>query len=154
MPKSSPSVPVSDVGASDVAYVALGSNLGDRVAHLAQARAALSLVRTSRLVAISSIEETAPLGGMAQAPYLNQMVALRTRLAPIALLASLHRIETSLGRVRGARWSSRTIDLDIVCHGDCELTTRALVLPHPGLAQRDFWRRELAELTSILRDAA
>jgi 2-amino-4-hydroxy-6-hydroxymethyldihydropteridine diphosphokinase len=137
-----------------VAFVALGSNLGDRAARLAQARSALSLVRASRLVAISSVEETAPLGGLAQAPYLNQMVALRTTLAPIALLASLHRIEDALGRVRAARWAPRTIDLDIVRYGDHAITSRTLVLPHPGLAQRDFWRRELAELTTLLRDAA
>ena len=138
----------------ELAFVALGSNLGDRRAHLDRARAALSLLPASRLVAVSSVEETAPLGGMAQPPYLNQMVALRTALAPEALLAALQRIERSLGRVRGTRWGARTIDLDLVRHGDRRLHTAALELPHPGLASRAFWQRELAELTRAVRAAA
>lgn len=135
---------------TELAFVALGSNLGDRSAHLAGARAALTLIAASRMVAVSTIEETAPLGGMAQGPFLNQMVAMRTTLEPAALLASLHRIEASLGRVRAVRWGPRTIDLDIVEFGDRHVNTATLDLPHPGLAQRDFWRRELAELTTVL----
>ena len=72
----------------------------------------MSLLPATRLAAISSVEETAPLGGLAQGPYLNQMVALETRLAPSALLAALHGIESALGRVRGVRWGPRTIDLE------------------------------------------
>jgi 2-amino-4-hydroxy-6-hydroxymethyldihydropteridine diphosphokinase len=138
----------------EIAFVALGSNLGDRRAHLAQARVGISLLPGSRLVAVGSVEETAPLAGMAQPPFLNQMVALETTLAPVILLRSLHRIERSLGRVRSTRWSARTIDLDIVRHGDREVCTASLTLPHPGLAHRDFWRRELAELHAILNRAA
>ncbi|MEO8562820.1 MAG: 2-amino-4-hydroxy-6-hydroxymethyldihydropteridine diphosphokinase [bacterium] len=137
-----------------MAFVALGSNLGDRRAHLAQARAAMSLLSGTRLAAVGSIEETAPLGGMAQGPFLNQMVALETTLAPHTLLDALHRIERSLGRVRSTRWSARTIDLDIVRHGARTISSPTLVLPHPGIAHRDFWRRELAELTSMLDLAA
>ena len=136
------------------AFVALGSNLGDRRAHLDRARAALSLLPTTRLAAVSSVEETAPLGAMAQPPYLNQMVALDTSLAPDALLASLHAIERAQGRVRGARWSARTIDLDLVRYGDRQLQSRTLVLPHPGIATRAFWQRELAELARALGEAA
>lgn len=139
---------------TELAFIALGSNLGDRRAQLAQARVALSLLRRSRLAAIGTIEETAPLGGMAQPPFLNQMVALETALHPRVLLDDLHRIERSLGRVRSTRWSPRTIDLDIVRVGERELSTPALTLPHPGLAHRDFWQRELAELTTILDRAA
>jgi 2-amino-4-hydroxy-6-hydroxymethyldihydropteridine diphosphokinase len=138
----------------ELAFVALGSNLGDRRAHLDRARVALSLLPASRLVAASSVEETAPLGAMAQPPYLNQMVALDTALAPEALLASLQRIERSLGRVRGERWCARTIDLDLVRHGDRRMRSATLELPHPGLPAREFWQRELAELTrSIGGDA-
>jgi 2-amino-4-hydroxy-6-hydroxymethyldihydropteridine diphosphokinase len=136
------------------AFVALGSNLGDRRAHLDRACAALSLLPTTRLAAVSSVEETAPLGAMAQPPYLNQMVALDTSLAPDALLASLHAIERAQGRVRGARWSARTIDLDLVRYGDRQLQSRTLVLPHPGIATRAFWQRELAELARALGEAA
>ena len=131
---------------SDLAFVALGSNLGDRRAHLDRARVALSLLPASRLVAVSSVEETAPLGAMAQPPYLNQMVALDTALTPEALLVALQRIERSLGRVRGTRWGARTIDLDLVRHGDRRMRSATLDLPHPGLASRPFWQRELAEL--------
>ena len=136
------------------AYVALGSNLGDRAAHLDRARVALTLLPSTRLAAVSSVEETAPLGAMSQPPYLNQMVALDTSLAPEALLAALHAIERALGRRRGERWGPRTIDLDLVRYGQHRIRTTSLVLPHPGLASRDFWRRELAELARALGEAA
>ena len=136
------------------AYVALGSNLGDRAAQLDRARVALSLLPATRLAAVSSVEETAPLGAMAQPPYLNQMVALDTSLAPEALLAALHGIERRQGRVRGAPWGARTIDLDLVGYGERRMRTRSLTLPHPGLAARDFWQRELAELARALGEAA
>lgn len=136
------------------AFVALGSNLGDRMAYLDRARAALSLLPSTRLAAVSSVEETAPLGAMAQPPYLNQMVALDTFLAPEALLAALHGVERTLGRVRGARWGARTIDLDLVRYGDRQSRSRTLVLPHPGVAARAFWQRELAELARVLGEAA
>jgi len=136
------------------AYVALGSNLGDRAAHLDRARVALTLLPATRLVAVSSVEETAPLGAMAQPPYLNQMVALDTTLGPALLLAALHTIERAQGRVRGARWGARTIDLDLVRYGARRVHTRALTLPHPGIASRAFWQRELAELARALGEAA
>lgn len=130
----------------DIAYIAIGSNLGDRDAHLAQARAALAALPESRLLAVSSVEETAPLGGPAQGPYLNQMAALETTLAPYALLASLQRIEREAGRTRDERWGARTLDLDIVAFARQAIAEPALTVPHPGLATRDFWQRELAEL--------
>jgi 2-amino-4-hydroxy-6-hydroxymethyldihydropteridine diphosphokinase len=136
------------------AFVALGSNLGDRAAHLDRARVALTLVPSTRLAAVSSVEETAPLGAMAQSPYLNQMVALDTSLAPETLLAALHAIERAQGRVRGARWGARTIDLDLVRYGSHRVHTASLRLPHPGIASRDFWQRELAELARLLGEAA
>ena len=136
------------------AFVALGSNLGDRGAHLDRARVAISLLPASRLAAVSSVEETAPLGAMAQSPYLNQMVALDTTLSPQALLAALHVIERALGRMRGARWGARTIDLDLVRFGNRQVRSAALQLPHPGLPDRAFWQRELAELEQALGTAS
>jgi 2-amino-4-hydroxy-6-hydroxymethyldihydropteridine diphosphokinase len=136
------------------AFVALGSNLGDRAAYLASARSALSLVPKSRLVAVSSVEETVPFGPAAQGPYLNQMAALETTLPPLMLLWELQRIERALGRVRRARWGARTIDLDLVRMGAREMRLPTLVLPHPGVPAREFWRRELAELTTMLGYAA
>ena len=139
---------------SERAFVALGSNLGDRAAYLASALSALSLLPDTRLSAASTVEETAPFGPAAQGPYLNQMVALETSLPPLALLAELQRIERSLGRVRRARWGARTIDLDLVRMDAVDMRSPTLVLPHPGLPARDFWQRELAELEAILGAAA
>jgi 2-amino-4-hydroxy-6-hydroxymethyldihydropteridine diphosphokinase len=139
---------------AECAFVALGSNLGDRAAHLDRARVAISLLPASRLAAVSSIEETAPLGAMAQPPYLNQMLAVETRLAPEALLTALHAIERTLGRVRGSRWGARTIDLDLVRFGDRRIESATLRLPHPGLPSRQFWQRELAELEQALEATA
>jgi 2-amino-4-hydroxy-6-hydroxymethyldihydropteridine diphosphokinase len=138
---------------AEIAFVALGSNLGDRAAYLGAARSALSLVPAVKLLAASRIEETASLGTLAQGPYLNQMVALSTQLRPLALLSWLQRIETALGRVRRARWGPRTIDLDIVRFGARREVGPALVLPHPGIPSRSFWRRELAELGELLNYA-
>ena len=128
------------------AYIALGSNLGDRDEHLAAARAALAALPRTRLVAESRVEETAPLGGMEQPAYLNQMVLLETALEPRALLEACQAIERSRGRVRGERWGARTLDLDIVRYGHRRIADPDLIIPHPELSNRDFWIRELAEL--------
>ncbi|HXT18837.1 MAG TPA: 2-amino-4-hydroxy-6-hydroxymethyldihydropteridine diphosphokinase [Gemmatimonadaceae bacterium] len=130
----------------DVAYIALGSNLGDRHAHLARARAALGALPHSRVLAESAIEETAPIGLLEQPPFLNQMIALQTTLSPRELLVMLQDIELREGRVRNVRWGPRTIDLDIVCFDQQTMQAPGLEVPHPELANRDFWRRELAEL--------
>jgi 2-amino-4-hydroxy-6-hydroxymethyldihydropteridine diphosphokinase len=130
----------------DVAYIALGSNLGDRAGHLAQARQALAQLPSSRIVAESSIEETQPLGRLEQPMYLNQMIALETSLTPRQLLDRLHAIEQREGRTRRERWESRTLDLDIVCFDGQTASEPGLEIPHPGLVDRAFWQRELAEL--------
>jgi 2-amino-4-hydroxy-6-hydroxymethyldihydropteridine diphosphokinase len=134
------------VSGRERAYIALGSNLGDRAGHLAAARAALAALPRTRLLAESVVEETAPLGGMEQPPYLNQMVLLETALEPRALLAACQAIERSRGRVRAGRWGARTLDLDIVRYGDRRIAEPDLIIPHPQLFHRDFWIRELTEL--------
>jgi 2-amino-4-hydroxy-6-hydroxymethyldihydropteridine diphosphokinase len=126
--------------------VALGSNLGDRDAHLRVAREALASLPNTSLVAASTIEETLPLGGMDQPRYLNQMVLLETGLEPHDLLQALHAIERQEGRERTERWGARTLDLDIVRFGNRRVNERDLIIPHPGLLDRDFWQRELAEI--------
>jgi 2-amino-4-hydroxy-6-hydroxymethyldihydropteridine diphosphokinase len=128
------------------AYIALGSNLGDREEHLAAARAALAALPATRWIAASSVEETQPLAGMNQPPYLNQMVLLETSLEPRALLAACQAIERSRGRVRTEHWGPRTLDLDIVRYGGRRIADPDLIIPHPELPNRDFWIRELAEL--------
>ncbi|HWN19135.1 MAG TPA: 2-amino-4-hydroxy-6-hydroxymethyldihydropteridine diphosphokinase [Gemmatimonadales bacterium] len=132
----------------ELAYVALGSNLGDRAEHLRRAREALGSLPETDLLRESVIEETAPLGGMQQPPYLNQMVLLKTGLEPRALLQACQAIERSEGRERSEHWGPRTLDLDIVRFGSRRVTDSDLIIPHPELSNRDFWQRELAELSS------
>jgi 2-amino-4-hydroxy-6-hydroxymethyldihydropteridine diphosphokinase len=129
-------------------YVALGSNLGDRDAHLRAGRQALASLPETSLLAASAIEETLPLGGMDQPPYLNQMVLLETGLQPRVLLQACQDIERGEGRERTGRWGPRTLDLDIVRFGNRRVNERDLIIPHPGLPHRDFWQRELAEIES------
>ena len=131
-------------------FVALGSNMGDREAHLAYARARLAVLPHTHLVAASRVEETAPLGPVAQAPFFNQMVLLLTALEPAELLAHCLTIETERGRERLERWGPRTLDLDIVRFGSQTVHEPGLVIPHPELARRDFWQRELTELESLV----
>ena len=133
-----------------IAFIALGSNLGDRRAHLQHAREAIAAIPESRVVAVSQVEQTAPLGGLTQPSYLNQMIAVETSLDPTVLLDHLKRIEVENGRVRAERWASRTLDLDIVLFDDRVVTREELTIPHPGLAERPFWQRELAELRQTL----
>jgi 2-amino-4-hydroxy-6-hydroxymethyldihydropteridine diphosphokinase len=128
--------------------VALGSNLGDRAAHLRAGREALGGLPKTRLVAASAVEETAPLAGMDQPPYLNQMVLLETEIEPRALLQACQTIERQEGRERTERWGPRTLDLDIVRFGNRQVRESDLIIPHPELPNRDFWRRELAEIES------
>ena len=134
----------------DIAYVALGSNMGDRDAHLASARKALATIPRSRVIASSIVEETAPLGPVPQGPYLNQMIAIETELTPRELLAELQRIERAAGRTREVRWGPRTLDLDIVRYERQMVADDDLQVPHPAADERDFWRRELAELRALL----
>lgn len=138
---------------SEIAYIALGSNLGDRHAYLSRAREAIAAIPNCRVVAASAVEETAPLGSLAQPPYLNQMLAVETTLDPATLLARLQRIETEAGRVRSTTWASRTLDLDIVLFDDRVVNSATLTIPHPGLADRPFWQRELAELRARMTSA-
>jgi len=128
------------------AFVALGSNLGDRDAHLTLARERLASLPHTRLVRATKIEETDPIGPIEQGAYLNQMVLLETSLSPQDLLARCLGIEQEAGRERGERWGPRTLDLDVVRFGDRQVQEPGLVVPHPELSRRPFWIRELEEL--------
>lgn len=134
----------------DVAYVALGSNLGDRAGHLAVARDAIARLPGTRVLALTDPEETPPFGVPGQGLYLNQMIAIETDLEPRALLRALQDIEARAGRVRAERWGARTLDLDIVKFERQTVRDVDLVIPHPGLPDRDFWRRELASLEATI----
>ena len=124
------------------AFLALGSNLGDREAILRAAVAALDDV-----VAVSPVYETAPLGGPGgQGPYLNAVVELDTRRSPRDLLEVCRRLEAAAGRVRGERWGARTLDVDVLLVGDLVVDEPDLVVPHPRLWERRFVVAPLADL--------
>lgn len=129
------------------AFVALGSNLGDRTANLVRARAALD-GGPLKFTALSSVYETEPWGPVAQGPYLNQVVRGTTSLAPRALLAALFEIETRLGRDRKqeVRYGPRVIDLDVLLYGDLAIAEPDLEIPHPRLLERAFVLVPLAEI--------
>jgi 2-amino-4-hydroxy-6-hydroxymethyldihydropteridine diphosphokinase len=128
------------------AYIALGSNMGDRHGFLDFARKQLGAQAGVEILAESEIEETAPLGGRDQPCYLNQMVMVRTELPPRKLLSICHDVERLAGRRRATKWSSRTLDLDLVRYGSVTCDLPDLVLPHPGLRDRPFWATEIARL--------
>jgi 2-amino-4-hydroxy-6-hydroxymethyldihydropteridine diphosphokinase len=130
-------------------YVALGSNVGDRAAHLTYAVAQLAGLPETRVIAASRVEETPPIGPIAQEPYFNQMVLLETNLTPAVLLRACRAIEAERGRERRLRWGPRTLDLDIVRFGERTVREPDLTIPHPELPNREFWRREMAELDAL-----
>jgi 2-amino-4-hydroxy-6-hydroxymethyldihydropteridine diphosphokinase len=134
----------------DVAFVALGSNLGDRQQHISDALARIAAIPGVELIRMSSVEETDPIGPPGQGPYLNQMIALRTSLTPQELLAALREVERLGGRVRSGRWGPRTIDLDIVKYARATWSSPELQVPHKEIDNRDFWQRELAELAEVI----
>jgi 2-amino-4-hydroxy-6-hydroxymethyldihydropteridine diphosphokinase len=130
----------------DIAYLALGSNMGQREVFLAQARDEIARLRDTRILGETAVEETAPLGPVPQGPYLNQMIAIETELSPTELLGEIQRIEHEAGRVRDKRWGPRTLDIDIVLFERQSVREAALTVPHPELANRSFWLSELATL--------
>ena len=132
--------------AAEAVAVALGSNLGDREAALASARAAIAGLPGTRIARSSEVEETEPLGPLPQGPFLNQMLLVETTLGPRELLEALLDVERAAGRVRGERWGPRTLDCDIVLYGERTVNEPGLVIPHPEIPNRAFWQRELAEL--------
>lgn len=142
--------------APELADVALGSNLGDRTAYLAAARAAIAALPGTRIIAASRVEETVPIGPGAQGAYLNQMLRLETTLAPLALLDALLDVERAAGRTRtpSERWGPRTLDCDVVRFGARVVRTERLTVPHPELSRRDWWQRELAELDAATNSLA
>ena len=126
------------------AYLGLGSNLGDRRAHLRAAVGALPGV-----VAVSPVYETEPVGGPAgQGPYLNLVVALETELSPRELLDVAHRLESVAGRVRTERDGPRTLDVDVLLVGDLCVREPDLVVPHPRMWERRFVLAPLADLAA------
>src|SRR5687768_6156071 len=130
------------------AYVALGSNLGDRAAHLRAALAGLAATPGVERVLASAVYETEPVGPP-QGRYLNAVAALDTSLGADALLSRLGELERAAGRERGAeRDAPRTLDLDLLLYGEECIETPELVVPHPRLHERAFVLLPLAELAA------
>lgn len=137
-----------------IAYLALGSNLGDRLVTLRTAVRALaghSDLRSNPACDVASLYETDSVGGPpAQPHYLNSAMRVQTLLSPVDLLAATLAIETSLGRVRRERWEPRIIDIDLLFYGDAVIDSPALTLPHPRLHERRFVLEPLSELAADL----
>ena len=137
--------------AGRIAYIALGSNLGDRAAALGSALTMLDACQGVSVLRVSEMVETAPVGGPGdQGDYLNGAAEIETSLLPTELLAVLQDIERKLGRDRQAeqRWGSRTCDLDILLIGDAVMDTPDLTIPHPRMHERKFVLAPLNELAA------
>ena len=130
--------------------IALGSNLGDRRAHLNHAVSRLRVLLTG--VIASSFVETEPVGVGPQAKFLNAAVVGETAAPPQALLARLREIEAERGRERPHPGAPRTLDLDLILYGDAVIDQPDLVIPHPRFRDREFVLAPLAELAPDLLD--
>jgi 2-amino-4-hydroxy-6-hydroxymethyldihydropteridine diphosphokinase len=128
------------------AWIALGSNLGDRAATLRSASRALASLPDTTLKDLSPVYRSRAIGPGDQADYLNAVARLSTRLAPGRLLEACLRIEREHGRERGERWAARTLDLDLLMVDDLRIEQPGLTLPHPRLEQRNFVVFPLADL--------
>ena len=135
----------------NTAYLGLGSNLGDRRQHLAQAVRRLHARPALQVVKISSVYESSPVGVTAQPDFLNLVAQVATTHTPHELLAECLRIETDLGRVRHERWGPRTIDIDLLFYGDMRIADERLVVPHPWMHERSFVLTPLAEIAPGLK---
>jgi 2-amino-4-hydroxy-6-hydroxymethyldihydropteridine diphosphokinase len=133
---------------SETAVIALGANLGDRLATLTDS--VRQIGRLGSIVAVSSLYDTEPVGYSDQPRYLNGVLLLETGLEPDELLDALQRIEHDLGRVRSFRNAPRTLDLDLLFHGNRVMQTDRLTVPHPRLHERAFVLVPLSELAPDL----
>jgi 2-amino-4-hydroxy-6-hydroxymethyldihydropteridine diphosphokinase len=122
-------------------FLLLGSNLGDRLANLDEAKRQLGNV-----VASSSVYETAAWGNTNQGSFLNQVVQIDSKLSPENLLKRIQDIETSMGRKRLEKWGPRLIDIDILFYGNQIINSDNLIVPHPEIQNRRFALTPLAEI--------
>ncbi len=135
-------------------YLGLGSNQGDRIAHLRAALAALAALPGTTVGGVSALYESAPWGVLDQPPFLNAAAAITTDLAPTALLQVVKGIERAAGREAGPRWGPRPLDIDLLLYDDQQVDTPDLIIPHPRLADRRFVLTPLADLLPDWHDGA
>jgi 2-amino-4-hydroxy-6-hydroxymethyldihydropteridine diphosphokinase len=135
------------------AWIAMGSNLGDREAHLRAAVSALAASEGVRVVRASRLYETEPVGPTPQGPYLNAALEIETTLEPRPLLDLLLGIEALEGRTRAERpqWSARSLDLDLLLYAERAIDESGLEVPHPRLHERAFVLEPLAEIAPSWR---
>lgn len=133
------------------AYIALGSNMGDKKGYLDFAVESLGKRRDCRVKRVSSYLVTAPYGGVEQDDFLNGALELETLLEPRELLDALHEIEQGANRVREIHWGPRTLDLDILLYDDLVLDEPDLQIPHVEMHKRDFVLTPLAEIAPWVR---
>lgn len=129
-----------------IAYIAIGSNLGDRAANVRKAvlRAADEVKAT--LVSMSSLYETEPWGIKEQGAFVNAVMGVEIAISPAELLAHLKSVEAGMGREKAERWGPRVIDLDIIFYGGLVMDEKGLTIPHPGAHERAFVMVPLAEI--------
>ena len=128
------------------AFVALGSNLGDRAEYLRFAVKELTKIRGCKMLYVSDFISTPPYGYVEQGDFLNACIAIKTLLTPHELLDTLLGIENSAGRIRDMRWGPRTLDLDIILYDDLILSDDRVTIPHAEMHMRDFVLRPLCEI--------
>lgn len=136
----------------NIAYVSIGTNMGDRAGYLKQAVEYLREMDQMGSVEMSSIYETSPVGVTDQADFLNMVVRVSTSFSSEELLVVCQKIEQQLGRVRTIRWGPRTADLDILLYNNDMIETETLVVPHPRMRERAFVLIPLMEISPELVD--
>lgn len=132
-------------------HLSLGSNVGDRKRHLANARRGLEVLPGTRLRRFSRLYETSPVGVRGQRAYLNAAAILDTALSPMGLLVRLKAIEAAEGRASLKRWAPRPLDIDILFYGRVRFRNRFLTIPHPEALKRRFVLEPLAEIAPRFR---
>ena len=135
----------------ELAYIGIGSNLGDRRAYLESGLEELTAVPGVEFESVSSAYETAPQGYTDQPSFLNAVFSVHTSLSAHELLLTMQEIENRRHRHRHRHWGPRTLDLDLLLYGDHRIETENLVLPHPRIAERCFVLAPLCEITPDLR---
>ena len=133
------------------AYIALGSNMGDKKDYLDKAVEKLKKHPLCQVIKVADYIQTEPYGGVEQDVFLNSALELRTLLFPEELLALLNQIEAEAGRERTIHWGPRTLDLDILFYDDCVIDTPSLTIPHIDLQNRDFVLIPMVQLAPYYR---
>lgn len=133
-----------------VAYISLGSNMGNRASYLMEAVQRLDAHSQIQILGSSSIYETEPVGYTDQESFLNKVIAVCTTLTSHELLSYMLHVEKELGRVRDIRWGPRTLDLDLLLYGDEQINTDDLILPHPRMEERAFVLIPLIEILKLI----